>query len=71
MIREDGCARGMMPAGEKLEAGELAASQLDDGLKDGEELVMIQRPLEIGRIDNHWNNLPPIAKIWPEKFFEV
>ena len=71
MIRRNGRARGVTPAGEKLEASDLAGSEFDNGLKDGEELVMIQRPLEIGRIDNHWNNLPPIAKIWPEKLYEV
>ena len=49
--------RGVLPTGEQFEARALPGSQLDDRLEGGEKLVIVQCPLQPGRIGFHATNV--------------
>jgi hypothetical protein len=50
----------VMPAGKNFKPSQLTGSQFHQGLEDGKDLVLLQRALDVGRIEMHGNPRTPI-----------
>ena len=47
LARGNGAGAGLAPAGQRLGTDDLAGSQLDDGLERWNQLIALQRPVEL------------------------